>query len=46
MANLRVAWPTKGRTFEDPEGYRVVIQIEEPPFRSWPDKHEDGAMAL
>lgn len=46
VASWNPYWNAKGRTFEDPEGYRVVIQNEEPPFRGGPDKHEGGAMAL
>ena len=39
-------WNAKGRTFEDPEGYRVVIQGAAAPFTGGDDQTETGELAL
>jgi catechol 2,3-dioxygenase-like lactoylglutathione lyase family enzyme len=39
-------WNAKGRTFEDPEGYRVVIQGADAPFTGGDDQTETGELAL
>lgn len=33
VASWNPYWNAKGRTFEDPDGYRVVIQNQDPPFQ-------------
>ena len=35
-------WNALCRTFEDPEGYRVVIQNDEPPYQGENDQKKEG----
>jgi len=46
VASWNPYWNARSRTFEDPDGYRVVIQNEEPPFKGGPDIREEGELAL
>ena len=39
-------WNGHGRTFEDPDGYRVVIQGTQPPFTGGTDERVEGELAL
>ena len=46
VASWNPYWNAKGRTFEDPDGYRVVIQNDVEPFRGGSDRREEGELAL
>lgn len=45
VASWNPYWNAQGRTFEDPDGYRVVIQNQEPPYQGGEGPKEEAASA-